>query len=153
MTQGVHSIVARQLFSLLCTTKKTMFLSLLLLTLASSAMAQDPFASYPPLPIGYSSTKVFDNQGRFVGRILSEKRYWVTIDRIPVFLQKAVVAVEDARFYEHAGIDVRGIARAMVKNVVKRRFAEGGSTITQQLIKNRYLTLSLIHISEPTRPY
>jgi penicillin-binding protein 2D len=50
------------------------------------------------------------------------------------------VAVEDARFYEHGGIDVRGIARALVKDVVKRRFAEGGSTITQQLIKNRYLS-------------
>ena len=51
-----------------------------------------------------------------------------------------MVAVEDARFYEHGGIDVRGIARALVKDVVKGRMAEGGSTITQQLIKNRYLT-------------
>lgn len=113
---------------------------LLVLALVSSATAQDNFATYPPLPSGYSSIKVFDIQKRFVGRILPEKRYWVTIDRIPAFLQKAVVAVEDARFYEHGGIDVRGIARAMVKNVVKRRLAEGGSTITQQLIKNRYLT-------------
>src|SRR5512133_284455 len=113
---------------------------LLVLGLAASAPAQENFATYPPLPIGYTSIKVFDNQKRFVGRILPEKRYWVTIDRIPVFLQKAVVAVEDARFYEHGGIDVRGIARALVKDVVKRRMAEGGSTITQQLIKNRYLT-------------
>ncbi len=112
----------------------------LLVPLCSASFAQDNFATYPPLPYGYSSIKVFDNQRRFVGRILPDKRYWVTLDRIPAFLQKAVVAVEDARFYEHGGIDVRGIARAMVKNVVKRRFAEGGSTITQQLIKNRYLT-------------
>ncbi|MFZ2949406.1 MAG: PBP1A family penicillin-binding protein, partial [Desulfuromonadaceae bacterium] len=62
------------------------------------------------------------------------------LDRIPAFLQKGVVAVEDARFYQHGGIDVRGIARALVKDVVKGRLAEGGSTITQQLIKNRYLT-------------
>src|SRR5512133_2980160 len=113
---------------------------LLVLGLAASAPAQENFATYPPLPIGYTSIKVFDNQKRFVGRILPEKRYWVTIDRIPVFLQKAVVAVEDSRFYEHAGIDIRGIARALVKDVVKRRLAEGGSTITQQLIKNKYLT-------------
>lgn len=112
---------------------------LLLLSLASPAQAVENFATYPPLAPGYSSIKVFDSHGRFVGRILPEKRYWVTIDRIPAFLQKAVVAVEDARFYEHGGIDVRGIARAMVKNVVKGRLAEGGSTITQQLIKNRYL--------------
>jgi 1A family penicillin-binding protein len=108
--------------------------------MVTPAMCLDSFATFPPLPVGYTSIKVFDNQRRFVGRILPEKRYWVTIDRIPAFLQKAVVAVEDARFYEHGGIDMRGIARAMVKNVVKGRLAEGGSTITQQLIKNRYLS-------------
>ena len=113
---------------------------LLFLALASPVWAQENFATYPSLPLGYTSIKVFDNQRRFVGRILPEKRYWVSIDRIPVFLQKAVVAVEDARFYQHGGIDVRGIARALVKDVVKGRLAEGGSTITQQLIKNRYLT-------------
>ena len=108
--------------------------------LAHAAVAQENIATYPLLPAGYSSIKVFDSQGRFAGRILPEKRYWVPIERIPRFLQNAVVAVEDSRFYEHSGIDVRGIARALVKDVVKRRLAEGGSTITQQLIKNRYLS-------------
>ena len=117
----------------------TLLLILLLLGI-TSAQAVEPFATYPPLASGYTSIKVFDNQKRFVGRILPEKRYWVTLDRIPAFLQKGVVAVEDARFYEHGGIDVRGIARALVKDVVKGRMAEGGSTITQQLIKNRYLS-------------
>lgn len=112
----------------------------LLFVLVSSAGAQENIATYPLLASGYTSIKVFDNQSRFVGRILPEKRYWVPIDRIPPFLQNAVVAVEDSRFYEHGGIDFRGIARALVKDVVKRRLAEGGSTITQQLIKNRYLT-------------
>ena len=114
--------------------------SFLVVLFASPAAAQEHFATYPPLPSGYASIRVFDNQGQFVGRILPEKRYWVPIDRIPAFLQKAVVAVEDARFYEHSGIDVRGIARALVKDVVKGRLAEGGSTITQQLVKNKYLT-------------
>jgi len=113
---------------------------LIFLTMVSPAISQENFATYPPLPSGYTSIKVFDNQRRFVGRILPENRYWVSIDRIPVFLQKAVVAVEDARFYQHGGIDMRGIARALVKDVVKGRLAEGGSTITQQLIKNRYLS-------------
>ena len=112
----------------------------LLLTLISPANAVDSFVTYPTLASGYSSIKVFDNQRRFVGRILPEKRYWAPIDHIPLFLQNAVVAVEDSRFYEHSGIDFRGIARALVKDVVKRRLAEGGSTITQQLIKNRYLS-------------
>lgn len=104
------------------------------------AGAQGPLAVYPTLPVGYSSVKIFDRHGSFVGRLLPEKRYWVSIDRIPLFLQNAVIAVEDSRFYEHGGIDVRGIARAAVRNVVKRRLAEGGSTITQQLIKNKHLS-------------
>jgi len=102
--------------------------------------APENIATYPLLSSSYTSIKVFDNQRRFVGRILPEQRYWAPIERIPAFLQKAVVAVEDSRFYQHGGIDVRGIARALVKDVVKGRLAEGGSTITQQLIKNRYLT-------------
>lgn len=102
--------------------------------------AADDYVTYPLLPGDYRSIKVFDNRGRFVGRLLSEGRYWTPLARIPLFLQQAVVAVEDARFYEHGGIDVRGIARALVKDVMKRSLAEGGSTITQQLIKNRYLS-------------
>jgi len=113
---------------------------LLTLLLASSAAARELISAYPPLPTGYSSIRVFDRHGRFVGRILPDKRYWVAIDRIPLFLQQAVVAVEDARFYEHGGIDVRGIARALMKDVVKGKLAEGGSTITQQLIKNKFLS-------------
>ncbi|MGA3085317.1 MAG: PBP1A family penicillin-binding protein [Thermodesulfobacteriota bacterium] len=106
----------------------------------SLSWAQEKTANFSPLPPRYITIKVFDNQGRFVGRILPEKRYWVPIDRIPTFLQKALVAIEDARFYEHKGIDIRGIARALVKNVVKGKMAQGGSTITQQLIKNRLLS-------------
>jgi 1A family penicillin-binding protein len=129
------------LTSLLTRTIRAIIVALfLVVTLAPAARAQEPFATYPPLPAGYSSIKVFDRQGRFVGRILPEKRYWVPIDRIPPFLQKALVAVEDARFYEHGGIDIRGIARALVKDVVKGRLAEGGSTITQQLVKNKHLS-------------
>jgi len=112
----------------------------LILSVAPSAQAQEPIAAYPIISTGYSSIKIFDREGRFVGRILPEGRYWTPIERIPAFLQNALVAVEDSRFYEHGGIDVRGIARALVKDVVKGRLAEGGSTITQQLIKNKYLT-------------
>jgi len=115
-----------------------LFLTLLLTALP--AMAVENIAAYPLLPSGYSSIRIFDREGRFVGRILPEGRYWTPIERIPVFLQNALVAVEDARFYEHGGIDVRGIARALVKDVVKGKLAEGGSTITQQLIKNKYLS-------------
>lgn len=113
---------------------------ILLISLLASTAGAESYVAYPVLPTGYSSIRVFDSQNRFVGRILPEKRYWVPIERIPVFMQRALVAVEDSRFYEHGGIDMRGIARALVKDVVKGRMAEGGSTITQQLIKNKYLS-------------
>ena len=112
----------------------------LALCFGMAARAQNDFASYPPLPADLGSINIVDYRGRHVGRILPQKRYWVAIDHIPAFLQKALLAVEDARFYEHGGIDLRGIARAFVKDVAKGRLAEGGSTITQQLVKNKYLT-------------
>ncbi len=113
---------------------------ILVSSIVPPANAGDELATCPILPPGFSSIKVFDREGCFVGRLLPAERYWVPIDRIPKFLQNALVAVEDARFYEHGGIDVRGIARALMKDVVKGKMAEGGSTITQQLIKNKYLS-------------
>ncbi len=112
----------------------------LFLSTGTPAAAQEQIAAYPVAPPGYISIKVFDRNSHFVGRILPEKRYWAPLDRIPVFLQNAIIAVEDSRFYEHGGIDPRGIARALVKDVSKLKMAEGGSTITQQLIKNKYLS-------------
>jgi 1A family penicillin-binding protein len=124
--------------------RKILASSLLLLFVAllivPMTWAADDFVTYPLLATDYRSIKVFDNRGRFVGRLLAEQRYWTPLSRIPLFLQQAVVAVEDTRFYEHGGIDVRGIARALVKDVINRNLAQGGSTITQQLIKNRYLS-------------
>jgi penicillin-binding protein 2D len=116
-------------------------LGLLLLFWPGAAVhAQEKMDTYPPFPPGYVSIKIFDNQSRFVGRLLPERRYWASIDQIPVFLQNALVAIEDSRFYEHGGIDLRGMTRALVKDVVKGKMAEGGSTITQQLIKNKYFS-------------
>jgi 1A family penicillin-binding protein len=107
---------------------------------ALGQQAQNNFATYPPLPTGITSVTVLDSHGKYVGRIPPQNRYWVSLSRIPSFLQQALLAVEDARFYEHSGLDYRSIARAAVKDVLKGRMAEGGSTITQQLIKNKFLT-------------
>ncbi|WP_372342196.1 transglycosylase domain-containing protein [Geothrix sp. PMB-07] len=107
------------------------------------AWGQQPssiIATCPPLPTGVTSVTVLDSQGRYVGRIPPQNRYWATLDRIPGFLQQALLAVEDSRFYEHSGLDYRSIARAAMKDVLKGRMAEGGSTITQQLIKNKFLS-------------
>jgi len=78
-----------------------------------------------------------------IGRIMGpkmESRRPVTLAAISPFLQKAVIASEDARFYSHHGIDVLGIGRALFTNLKEQRFAQGGSTITQQLAKNFFLS-------------
>ena len=64
----------------------------------------------------------------------------VGVDKLPVFLPQAVLATEDRRFYSHLGFDPRGVARAMVANLRAGRVAQGGSTVTQQLAKNLFLT-------------
>ena len=64
----------------------------------------------------------------------------VTLDMVPKDLQHAFVAIEDERFYQHPGIDMQGILRAMVIGVTSGHFSEGASTITQQLIKNNVFT-------------
>lgn len=88
-----------------------------------------------------SSSQIYDVNGNEIANIhATENRVPVKLAQIPKDLQNAFVAVEDARFYEHAGIDPRGILRALWANISDGSVAEGGSTITQQLAKNAYLT-------------
>ncbi len=88
-------------------------------------------------PTGYMST-VYDSDGNVTAQLVASgsNRVYVTIDEIPENLQNAFVAIEDERFYEHNGIDVKGIIRAAAKGVMSGSLSEGASTITQQLIKN-----------------
>ena len=92
-------------------------------------------------PLGYA-TFLYDGDGNQLRKLTapSSNRLPVSIDQIPVDLQHAVVAIEDERFYEHNGIDVRGILRAFVKNLSSGNLSEGASTITQQLLKNNVFT-------------
>ena len=88
-------------------------------------------------PSGYMST-VLDAKGNVTAQLVGtgSNRVYVTLDEIPEKLQKAFVAIEDERFYDHNGIDLRGIVRAGIKGVTTGHFSEGASTITQQLLKN-----------------
>ncbi len=72
--------------------------------------------------------------------VLGEFRVSLPLSRIPKLLQDAVVAVEDARFFQHGAVDIQGMARAALRNLTSGRIAEGGSTITQQLAKTLFLT-------------
>lgn len=92
------------------------------------------------IPTGYSTT-VQASDGTEIATLVAEgsNRQYVTLDEIPENLQHAVVAIEDERFYEHNGIDLKGIARALVADIKTMDTSQGASTITQQLIKNNVL--------------
>ncbi len=88
-----------------------------------------------------ASSQVFDIKGRLIATIHAEQnRLPVPIDQVPQTLQDAFIAAEDVRFYDHYGIDPRGILRALWANISSQGVAQGGSTITQQLARNAFLT-------------
>jgi penicillin-binding protein 1A len=85
-------------------------------------------------------SRVLDRNGALIGELGAEKRTFVPFDQIPKILINAVVAAEDADFWNHTGVDYRGMVRAFFENVLRGRRAQGGSTITQQVIKTFLLT-------------
>ncbi len=88
-----------------------------------------------------ASSQIYDINGNELANVHAEQnRVPVKIDKIPEHLKDAFIAVEDVRFYDHAGVDPKGILRAVYANITNQGVAEGGSTITQQLAKNAYLT-------------
>ena len=87
------------------------------------------------------STVILDRSGRLLARLFAEQnRSDQPLQKMPATLRQAVVATEDQRFYEHAGVDPIGIARALVTDVVLGKKSQGGSTITQQYVKNAFGT-------------
>ena len=105
------------------------------------------FAAYQSLPaVGNNmrpavSSQVFDSHGRLITTLHSDQnRLPIDLNKVPQNLQNAFIAAEDNRFYEHIGIDPIGIFRAIFANLTNRGIAQGGSTITQQLAKNAFLS-------------
>ena len=88
------------------------------------------------------STFVYDIEGNQTAKLVAtnSNRIPVSMDMIPENMAHAFVAIEDERFYEHNGIDIKGIIRAGVKGITSGNFSEGASTITQQLLKNNVFT-------------
>src|SRR5947199_5817650 len=81
---------------------------------------------------------VLDRRGERFAEVFEEnqRRVWVALTDIPEHVQKAFLAAEDRRFYQHRGIDERGLIRAFIGNLASSGRPQGGSTITQQIVKN-----------------
>jgi penicillin-binding protein 1A len=103
---------------------------------ASEIPALDPAAQHSDV-----DTVVYAANGRTVLAVLrgDESRVLVGTEDIAPIMRQAIVSVEDQRFYEHNGVDVRGIARALWQDIRQQGIVEGGSTITQQFVKNAYI--------------
>jgi penicillin-binding protein 1A len=119
-----------------------LFVAIALAVIAVTSWVLDVAAEAPSLAACKKvdrggNTVIYAGDGSKLGLIDSEEaRAPVSIERVPKQLQLATVAIEDQRFYEHGGIDVEGIARAALKNLEAGKTVEGGSTITQQLVRN-----------------
>src|SRR5690348_6150739 len=84
-------------------------------------------------------TTVFDSTGASIGKLGIQDREPAELAEVPQILINAVIATEDKTFWKNPGIDVGGVSRAFIDNLTKGRISQGGSTITQQLVKNRIL--------------
>ena len=85
-------------------------------------------------------TVVYDRHGELMGEIYEKRRYVIDYEEIPQVLKDAFIAAEDAAFWSHEGVDFFGIIRAVLRNTLKGKKAQGASTITQQVARNFLLT-------------
>ena len=113
---------------------------LLAALLASSCAHLENLPTLQPEDLRFhlaQSSKIFDSEGRLITTLhRGQNRTNVTLDQIPEVLQNAVISIEDERFYEHGGVDLKAIFRAAVENASSGEIEQGGSTITQQYVKN-----------------
>ncbi|QKW07373.1 penicillin-binding protein [Streptomyces sp. NA04227] len=90
----------------------------------------------PPLS---QRTTILDNRGERIATVYERDRSVVNLKSISPYMQKAIVAIEDARFYEHGAVDMKGILRALNENAQNGGVAQGASTLTQQYVKNVFV--------------
>jgi len=89
---------------------------------------------------GSTTTKIYARDGTLLARLYDKNRVYVPIMQVPQIMQQAMVASEDERFYEHHGVDARGILRAALADYRHEAITQGASTITQQLARNMFLS-------------
>jgi penicillin-binding protein 1A len=87
-----------------------------------------------------SVTRIYSSNKVLLAELYLEKRDPVPLKAIPFYLKKALIATEDRKFYQHSGVDLKGVLRAIISNIRAGEYVEGASTITQQLAKTLFLT-------------
>jgi penicillin-binding protein 1A len=140
--QGASGEIARSLRSFLI----SVVVAVGVAGMAAAAMLYwEITSSLPPLtgivenrpPV---TTQVFAADGALIGEFFSERRYLVDAERIPLHVRQAFIAAEDQAFYRHRGVDFLSVIRALFNNLVAGKKIQGGSTITQQVVKSLLLT-------------
>ena len=96
----------------------------------------DQLLQYQP-PV---ATRIYADDGSLIGEFYTERRYLVTLDKVPQHVRLAFLAAEDAQFYQHRGVNPTSVLRALWANLSSNRVVQGGSTITQQVVKALLLT-------------
>ena len=126
-------------FGLRCGLLLVVVLTIIPAAFVAYCVAAIPFAGGSSVQVAPSAMTFQAGDGRLFATRGIQKGQSISADRIPPLLASAVIAVEDRRFYEHGGIDLRAIARAAWHDLTGRRL-QGGSTITQQLARRLYLS-------------
>jgi len=102
------------------------------------------YLRFAPLPHGaiIDPSRVTARNGQILGDLIGAgvTRQEISLSQVPVYLQEATIAVEDGAFYRHSGLNLKGIGRALLANLGAGHIVQGGSTITQQLAKNLFLS-------------
>lgn len=113
------------------------FISVVLYVYNETSLNIDTLIDYNPK----LSTTIYDKNNKRIAYVFeNEHRIYTTYDEVPAFLLEALIAIEDTSFFEHNGLNMDAIFRAIIKDIKARKFVEGGSTISQQLIKYNLLS-------------
>jgi len=110
--------------------------TVLIVTVTRSLPTSDEILAHEP----NLATVIYDRNGKEITKLFQENRDWVKLDNISPWMIKAILAAEDSKFYEHSGIRPIAVARAAIVDVFSHGAKQGGSTITQQLARNLFLT-------------
>ncbi|WP_226581503.1 transglycosylase domain-containing protein [Halobacillus litoralis] len=120
---------------------KLTLISAVLFAIGTIGVLAYAIAQGPPSLMTEQNTLFYGSDGKVIGEDRgAEERYWINIEEMPESIKDATLAIEDRRFYDHFGFDLKRIAAAILTDLKQMRMAEGASTITQQYARNLYLS-------------